>query len=237
MSEWKKAIPVVGASTALLSVLLLRIVEAVGLMPAQAAVQAEIVDHAFHAMLLVTVPMFSLIVSVLAYIVFAFRETGGPAEGRKLYGSRGRVVEIGWVSLSAVLTLGLSAYGTEEFLALRGDGSAELTVQVKAAQWSWEFYYPEQDVVSTTLILPRGKTARILLGSEDVVHSFWVPEFRVKQDALPGRVVALYVKPTRKGSYELVCAELCGLDHSLMKGRVRVVDPDELDELLQGESW
>lgn len=237
MSEWKKAFLPIVAGAAAISYLVLRVFERVQLMPVQAAREAVLIDHAFHAMVWVTVPIFGLVVATLIYILWNFQARSEKDEGRRFYGSRGHLVETVWISLSVVLTFGLAAYGSEEFLHIRGDGTADLDVQVKASQWSWEFYYPEQDVVSTELILPKDKKARIILTSEDVVHSFWVPAFRIKQDALPGKVIPLVITPTRLGEYDLVCAELCGLDHSLMRGKVKVVEEDDFKSQIQGESW
>lgn len=238
MSDWKKAVPLIGLASAALALLLFNVLGWVHLMPGvQAAREAAIIDSAFDNVVRITVVIFSIVVAAILYIVVFFRAGPDRGEGAKFDASPGKMVEVVWLAASCVLTFGLAAYGSEEFLHLRHDSSAELDVQVKAAQWSWEFFYPAQNVGAGELILPKGKRARISITSEDVVHALWVPAFRLKQDALPGRVTTLYVTPTVAGEYEIVCAELCGLDHSVMRGKVVVVEPEEFEGKLKGEAW
>ncbi|TBR23507.1 cytochrome c oxidase subunit II [bacterium] len=238
MSDWKKAVPLISLASAALALALFNALEWVHLMPGvQAAKEAAIVDSAFGNVIFITVIIFSVVVAAILYMVVFFRAGPGQEEGARFDASPGKMVEVVWLAASCVLTFGLAAYGSEEFLHLRHDSRADLDVQVKAAQWSWEFFYPSQNVNAAELILPLGKRARISITSEDVVHSFWVPAFRLKQDALPGRVTTLYVTPTVKGEYDVVCAELCGLDHSVMRGKVLVVDPEEFEGKLKGEAW
>lgn len=238
MSDWKKAVPLIGLASAALALLLFNVLGWVHLMPGvQAAREAAIIDSAFDNVIRITVVIFAVVVAAILYMVVFFRAGPDEGEGAKFEASPGKMVEIVWLAASCVLTFGLAAYGSEEFLHLRHDSHADLDVQVKAAQWSWEFFYPAQNVNSGELILPKGKRARISITSEDVVHSFWVPAFRLKQDALPGRVTTLYVTPTVTGEYDVVCAELCGLDHSVMRGKVEVVEPEQFEEHLKGEAW
>lgn len=238
MSDWKKAVPLITLASAGLALLFFNVLEWVHLMPGvQAAREAVIIDSAFDNVVRITVVIFAVVVAVILYIVTFFRAGPDEGEGAKFDSSPGKMVEIVWLAASCVLTFGLAAYGSEEFLHLRHDSHAELDVQVKAAQWSWEFFYPAQNVNAAELVLPKGKRARISITSEDVVHALWVPAFRLKQDALPGRVTTLYVTPTVAGEYEIVCAELCGLDHTLMRGKVVVVEPEEFEGKLKGEAW
>lgn len=238
MSDWKKAVPLIGLASAALALLLFNVLGWVHLMPGvQAAREAAIIDSAFDNVVRITVVIFSVVVAAILYIVVFFRAGPDQGEGAKFDQSPGRMVEVVWLAASCVLTFGLAAYGSEEFLHLRHDSSAELDVQVKAAQWSWEFFYPAQNANSAELLLPKGKRARISITSEDVVHALWVPAFRLKQDAMPGRVTTLYVTPTVVGEYDIVCAELCGLDHSVMRGKVVVVEPEEFEGKLKGEAW
>jgi cytochrome c oxidase subunit 2 len=93
---------------------------------------------------------------------------------------------------------------------------------VVAAQWSWQFEYPEYGVSASELHLPVNRPVLLKLNAVDVIHSFWVPEFRVKQDAVPGMETVLRLTPSREGSYTLLCAELCGLLHAYMTAPVSV---------------
>lgn len=238
MSDWKRAVPIIGAMSAVLAFALTRMLAAVHLMPGVvAAREAAIVDSAFGAVLRIDVLIFAVVVSTLAYILMFFRAGADGGEGRRFDRSPGRMVEIAWMAFSCVLTFGLAAYGSEEFLALRGSRDADLDVQVRAVQWSWDFSYPAYGATPATLVLPKGKRARISITSEDVLHALWIPAFRLKQDALPGRVNTLYVTPLVTGTYEIVCAELCGLDHTNMRSTVEVVEAEEFEAKLKGDTW
>lgn len=209
----------------------------VEMMPAAASHEALLVDRAFDGMVKGTVPIFALVLSVLLYTLVRFSATGSDEEGLKIYRSKNGLLETGWISLSLVLTLALAALGSKEFLAIRGSDRADLNIQVKAAQFSWEFYYPEQNIYSSELLLPNDRRVRILLSSEDVVHAFWVPEFRLKQDIVPGKVVKLLFTPIKTGNYTLLCAELCGMNHTVMTAPVRVVPTEDFEKALKGQVW
>ncbi|MBI4055461.1 MAG: cytochrome c oxidase subunit II [Elusimicrobia bacterium] len=233
-----KSIPILGGLTFLFSLLLFKIIWGIGMMPLAASYEAAFVDQAFDGMLKVTIPIFSLVLATLLYCLHQFRaQSGSLEEGVRFHGSRGGLVEVLWIATSLVLTLGLAAFGAKELRAIRGGDQADLDVQVNSSQWSWEFFYPSRNEYGSRLILPKGKRVRFLLTSKDVVHSFWVPEFRVKQDALPGKVVKLFLTPTKIGTYQLLCAELCGTEHTAMTAFVEVVEPEDFDRRMKGEAW
>jgi cytochrome c oxidase subunit 2 len=113
---------------------------------------------------------------------------------------------------------------------------AALTVKLKALQFGWEFTYPGPDgrfgtpnelVQTTTLTVPEGEVIRLLIGSEDVIHSFYVPQLRLRQDAVPGRIIPAWFEATAPGKYEIACSQLCGNSHFAMKGILRVLTPDD----------
>lgn len=208
------------------------------MMPMAASAEAHYVDYAFQVVLWLSIPIYSLVMAALLYALFAFRYKKGGAEGEKFDRSRGRWVEILWITASFVITFGLAAFGSIELKRLHeSQKTADLDINVNASQFSWEFYYPVQQQYSARMVLPVGKKARLIFKSADVIHSFWVPEFRLKQDVLPGKVTQLVVTPTVKGSFELRCAELCGTDHTVMTAWVDVVDESEFDDRLKGENW
>ena len=111
-----------------------------------------------------------------------------------------------------------------------------MEVKVFAQQWSWRFKYPEAGVVSDVLVLPEGQQALLLMESADVIHSFWVPEFRVKQDLVPGITTEIRITPTELGDYTVRCAEVCGLQHTYMLADVQVVTKDEFNTWLAAEA-
>ena len=170
------------------------------MMPLAASEESHIVDHAFNGMLAATIPIFALVVSVLLVSLLWYRHRADDTEkeGSRFFSSPGHIFEILWIGASIVLTLGLAAYGSKELVRIIGEPKADLDVEVRASQWTWEFYYPGYEKYGSALNLPRGKRVRIILTSEDVVHSFWVPEFRLKQDAVPGKVIPLLSLPLKR---------------------------------------
>ncbi|MBS9390433.1 MAG: cytochrome c oxidase subunit II [Dolichospermum sp. WA123] len=110
---------------------------------------------------------------------------------------------------------------------------AELTINVTGMQYAWLFTYADTDVTTGELHLPIGKTVEINMTASDVIHAFWIPEFRVKQDAIPGRQTNLRFTPRKAGDYQLICAELCGPYHGVMKSQVVVESQEAFDSWMQ----
>ena len=131
--------------------------------------------------------------------------------------------------------IGLAFWGSQILAETQLVRTDALEVDVIAQQWAWRFEYPEQEIISSELVLPVDHQALLLLSSQDVIHSFWVPEFRIKQDAVPGRWMTLRVTPTETGDYRIRCAEMCGYAHSAMYAPVVVVQPDQFEAWLEGQ--
>ncbi len=111
--------------------------------------------------------------------------------------------------------------------------AADLVVNVTGMQFAWIFNYPETDITSGELHVPVGADVQVNLAASDVIHSLWIPQFRLKQDAIPGQATGLRFKATRPGTYPIVCAELCGGYHGSMRSQVIVHTPDEYQEWLE----
>ncbi|TAJ34962.1 MAG: cytochrome c oxidase subunit II, partial [Nitrospirae bacterium] len=157
-----------------------------------------------------------------------FRAGDDDGDGPPIHGHRR--LEAGWVLGTFVMVVGLAAYGTAGLLEIRGEQHADLEVRADAKQWQWEFDYPDLGIASSELVLPVDRRIHITIISEDVVHSFSVPAFGVKQDAVPGRETQIYVTPNLIGKYGVQCAELCGLGHTRMTTPVTVMDPTAFDD-------
>lgn len=209
------------------------------IMPFAASQEAVAIDRAFQNCLLLTLVLFSLVMAAVAYMLFTFREHPIDEEAPRIHHSRSWWFESLWIGTSVLLTLGLAVYGWHELRTIYGSPHADLDVEVRAEQFSWEFYYPKFDQLGSRLYLPVGKRVRIQLSAKDVVHSFWVPEFRMKQDAVPGKVTTLMFTPTQEGSYLLLCNQLCGRDHTIMTSYVDVINAEEFEKKFTGggESW
>ena len=102
-------------------------------------------------------------------------------------------------------------------------------------QFAWSFSYPDADVTSGQLVLEVDKPVRLTLTSKDVIHSFWVPEFRMKQDAVPGTETHVVITPTKVGTYEVICTELCGLGHAVMRSQAVVLGPNDYEKWMSGQ--
>ncbi len=196
------------------------------LLPTQAASQAVTIDSMFSMHFRVISFLFAVIVVFLLYSLVVFRRRGGEeGEGDHFEGHTG--LEIFWTIIPLAIVLYFAYIGAQSLdETVRVDPQA-LEVNVTAFQWSWSFDYPEYGVSSSELYLPKDRQVLLKLTSLDVIHSFWVPEFRVKQDALPGEnfVRELRVTPTEIGEYKVRCAELCGGAHAYMNSPVIVVEP------------
>jgi cytochrome c oxidase subunit 2 len=240
---------------AVLSALFLGAASRFGAFPLGAAREAEVADRAFRFLMVLASPVVAAVVSVLVYALATRRGRGDPPEA-PAYVPEHPAVPRAWFALTAALCAYVvynpGLVGLAEIrgvplgrLVARGRYAAvglpqlppggELVVRVRASRWFWQFEYPEQGVTSRDLVLPVGRRVRFEITSTDIVHSFWVPAFRTKIDAVPNLTTYLHVTPTRAGSYEqsvdlrVQCAELCGVGHALMASPVRVLEPEAFE--------
>lgn len=193
-----------------------------GLLPEMASLQAETIDWLFDLEVMLISFIFSLIVVPLAYSLIVFRrKPGEEGEGEHMEGNTR--LEIIWTAIPLILVIVLAYIGAWSLgEAVRVNPEA-MKVEVTAFQWGWKFYYPDYGITTTELYLPVDKQVVLEMESRDVIHSFWVPEFRLKQDIVPGQVTEYRVTPIELGDYTVRCAELCGTSHSYMNAPVVVV--------------
>jgi len=206
--------------------------------PPEDAREAGIADDAFRVLLRLSIPVFALVLVMLVYSVLRYRIRGTPREaGAPLWGSRR--VYVPWLAVTGALAILLIVNpGLTGLADIRGEQRADLRVQMTASQWSWLVSYPDYGGVSSLdeMVLPVGKRVRFEVTSTDVLHSFWIPAFRIKIDAVPGRTTVVYATTTRTDSYaqdfnlRVQCAELCGLGHASMNLPVRIVGDSEFEQ-------
>lgn len=202
--------------------------EAAGLLPVQASEQAVSVDWLFNLQLITISFLFSLIVVPLLYSVVVFRRRPGETgDGKYFEGNTG--LEITWTAIPLVIVMGFAYMGAYSLGETRRVDPQAMLINVTAQQFAWTFEYPDTGVVSETLYLPEGKQALLKMTSRDVIHSFWVPEFRIKQDILPGRTTEYRITPVLAGDYKVRCAELCGANHAYMLADVKVLSQADFD--------
>jgi cytochrome c oxidase subunit 2 len=207
--------------------------------PDNASLQAGNVRTLYDVLLIVSVPVFVLVETVVLYSVWKFRMKPGEEEkdGPPIHGNTR--LEVIWTALPAILIVGLCAYAYSVLRSNESNHPKALLVNVTARQFGFEFSYPEhggkQQVVSPQLYVPKGKPVLFHLRSLDVIHSLFVPEFSEKIDAVPGITTDLRVTPTRIGTYPGECTELCGAGHSLMRATVHVVSPAAFNTWLSSQ--
>ena len=222
---------VVGILVILVTALLLLGLQQVDLLPAAAALQANPIDRMFGLEFTVIAFLFSLIVVFMVYSIFVFRrKKGDTTDARHIEGNQR--LEIIWTAIPLATVLGFAYLGSQALAETMRVDPGALEINVIGSQWSWRFEYPELGIQTNELRMPVNRQALLRLSSLDVIHSFWVPEFRVKQDALPGGkefVRDLRVTPDKIGNYTLRCAELCGLDHTYMEAPVIVMASADFD--------
>lgn len=193
-------------------------------LPAAASAEARPIDVLFDGHYWMIAFLFSLIMVLMLYTVFVFRRADDDdTDGPHVHGNTR--LEIGWTIVPTFVVIGFGIWGAVTLNEITRPKDGEMVVNVVGKQWIWSFSYPEQDnITSGELVLPVDRTTVLKMNAEDVIHSFWVPEFRVKQDLVPDRETTLRITPTVVGSYKLRCAEICGLSHTQMEADVRVVD-------------
>ena len=196
--------------------------------PSDASVQSSNVRTLYDVLLIVSVPIFVLVETVVLYSVWKFRMKPGEEEkdGPPIHGNTR--LEVIWTALPAILIVGLCGYAYSVLRSNEKTHPGAMVVNVTERQFAFEFSYPQsagKQIVSPQLYLPKGEPVVFHIRSLDVIHSFFVPTFSEKIDAVPGITTTLHVTPTALGDYPAECTELCGAGHSLMRASVRVVTP------------
>jgi cytochrome c oxidase subunit II len=197
--------------------------------PTEASRQAGRIHTLYYVLLIASVPIFVLVETVVLFSVWKFRWRPGDTrvDGPPIHGNTR--LEVVWTLMPALLLLSLCTYAYTVLHANEASQKGEMTVNVTARQFAFEFTYPKsvggKVIVSPDLYLPNNKPVVFHLRSLDVIHSFFVPEFSEKLDAVPGIVTTLRVTPTRIGTYPVECTELCGPGHAFMRSAAHVVTP------------
>jgi cytochrome c oxidase subunit II len=199
-------------------------------LPEQASTFATRVDSLHYFVITVTMVASLLIGLTAVYFMFKYVR-------RHRRQSTPRVTPSAWfeviiIAVPAGFFLLWFAIGYRDFVWWSNPPRDAMDVYVMGKQWMWKFSYPEGPNAIATLHVPVGRPVRLLLTSRDVIHSFWVPEFRIKQDVLPGRYTATWFEATRAGRYRIMCAEYCGTWHSQMWGEVVVMPAAQFDDWL-----
>lgn len=214
----------------------------IDLNPLGLAAEAEIIDEAFQLLMVLGVPVFAFVVAGLIYAVLRFRVADDSDETGTAIRSN-RAVTWTWLVVTSVLAIYIIIDpGITGLRALQAGAGEDLIVQVEAQQWQWSYTYPQYGVSiqdANELVLPIGHRVKFEITSTDVIHSLWIPAFRMKMDAVPGRTNVMFVTPTETGSFDedsavrVQCAELCGTGHPRMRTGLRVVEEAEFEAWIE----
>jgi cytochrome c oxidase subunit 2 len=202
--------------------------DSAGLMPVEASLQAVPIDWLWNLQVIAISFLFALIIVPMLYSLIVFRrKKGDTTDAVHIEGNT--KLEITWTVIPLFIVVIFAYLGSGNLAETRRVDPNAMVVKVTGIQWSWKFEYPDYGVVSDELHLPLDKQVLLQMTSTDVIHSFWVPEFRVKQDLVPGRITELRITPTLVGNYVVRCAELCGTSHAYMEKPVIVSSQADFD--------
>ena len=190
------------------------------------------VDALFETLLLVSV----LVVAGLGLtnLIFLIRYRRGSKAPRPPARLSEWKLETGWITATTLVFLGFFAWGTRVYLDLERPPADAMDIDVTGRQWMWDVRQPNGRREFDTLHVPLGRPVRLRLTSEDVIHSLFIPAFRIKQDVVPGKVVETWFEATQAGHYHLFCSQYCGTEHAAMTGEVIVESPDDYAAWLAG---
>jgi cytochrome c oxidase subunit 2 len=199
--------------------------------PLVASEQGERLEYLLWFVIWASIAIFTLVATVLIYSVYAFRaKPGDESDGPPIHGNT--KLEIVW---TLVPTLLLAVMAVWAYIVLADNealASDRVVVNVTAQQFAWSYQYPDGSVGTGDLHLPVDKQVELRMRSRDVIHDFYVKEFHVKEDVVPGITTKLIINPTRTGTYQVICAELCGVGHGIMRSRVIVQSQEDYDAWL-----
>jgi cytochrome c oxidase subunit 2 len=202
------------------------------LFPDQASTIAGEVDGLYLYLVAVTVVFSIGIAAVLVYFAIRYRRRSESYRPPEIHGSQ--LLEIVWSVIPLGLVTVMFAWGAQVFFHINRPPDDAMTVSVVGKRWMWKLQHPTGQREINELHVPVGKPVKLMITSEDVIHSFFIPAFRIKKDAIPGRYNVAWFEPTKAGSYHLFCAEYCGTEHARMIGRVVVMEPDAYQTWLAG---
>jgi cytochrome c oxidase subunit 2 len=209
--------------------------------PPAASTQAKNTDRLYHVLVIASIPIFVLVVAVILYSVWQFRMKPGEEtkDGPPIHGNTR--LEVFWTAIPTVLLLGMVGYSFVVLKENEKKPAKEIDVTVVGQQFAWAYEYPPsvtggKPLRTTELYVPKGTSVEFNIKSADVIHAFWIPAFRIQEDAVPGITTHWRATPDRLGSYPVVCNLLCGLGHSLMRSTIHVVPEERFKSWIASQS-
>jgi cytochrome c oxidase subunit 2 len=192
----------------------------------QASTAAPKIDQLLNVMIVISSFVFSLVMVMLFYALYKFKaKPGDESDGEPIHGNTR--LEIAWTLIPTIIVLFGAGYSWKVLADIENKKSDHVTVDVFSQQYAWSFAYPGKGYVwkEGEFHVPVNRQIQFKMHAQDVIHSFWVPEWRIKKDNVPGITTTALVTPDKVGTYQLVCTELCGFGHATMRAKV-VVEPE-----------
>ena len=202
--------------------------------PVQASNFAGNVDALFSFILMTTLFFAVLVTVLIIFAAFKFRRRSEKEVGDDVHGNN--VLEVGWTLIPTIIAIGIFAWGAAIYVNYRIAPTDTLDIYLVGKQWMWKRQQPNGRKEINELHIPVNRNVKLIMGSEDVIHDFYVPAFRVKMDVVPGRYNTMWFRPTKTGKYHFFCSQYCGTNHAVMGGWVTVMEPAEYAAWLSGES-
>lgn len=202
------------------------------LFPEQASTMAPRVDALFYFLLSVSVFFATLIFAVIIYFAIKYRRRSDDDQPTVILGDRR--LEVLWTIIPLGLTMVMFVWGAKLFFVTFYPPSNAIEINVVAKQWMWKVQHPEGQLEIDELHVPVGQPVKLVMTSQDVIHDFSVPAFRLKRDVLPGRYTTVWFQATKAGRYHLFCDQYCGALHSTMTGTIIVMEPPDYQRWLSG---
>jgi cytochrome c oxidase subunit 2 len=201
------------------------------LFPPQASTTAHQVDALYLALTLISLFFMAAVFLPILFFCIKYRR-GSPAD-RSHPSTGSNLIELGWTTLPTLMGLALFGWGAIDYFRIERKPDNAIEVQVVGKQWMWKIQHAEGKREINELHIPVDETIALRLTSQDVIHSFFVPAFRVKQDVVPGKYTSEWFKPTRTGEYHIFCSQYCGTQHAQMIGRVVVMQAQAYERWLK----
>jgi cytochrome c oxidase subunit 2 len=200
----------------------------------EASTAAPKIDDLLNVLIVLSSIVFSIVVVALGYALWKFKALpGDESDGEPIHGNTR--LEVAWTIIPTIIVLFGGGYSWKVLNEIEDKGSNPMTVDVFSQQYAWSFGYPGKGYLYSQGVLhvPVNRTIQFKMHAQDVIHSFWVPQWRIKKDNVPGITTTAIVTPDKVGTYQLICTELCGFGHAAMRAKVIVQPEAQFDKWVE----
>jgi cytochrome c oxidase subunit II len=200
----------------------------------EASTAAPKIDNLLNLLIVLSSIVFSIVVVALGYALWKFKALpGDESDGEPIHGNTR--LEVAWTIIPTIIVLLGGGYSWKVLNEIEDKGSHPMTIDVFSQQYAWSFGYPGKGYLYSQGVLhvPVNRTIQFKMHAQDVIHSFWVPQWRIKKDNVPGITTTAIVTPDKVGQYQLICTELCGFGHASMRAKVIVQPEAQFDKWVE----